>query len=186
VFDPTGRRLAFAAKREGTWHVVDGGHEGPPYEEVDPPVFSADGAALGYTARRGFASLAVIGGHEGSGWAWAGDLVLGPGGRFAYLARLGDRSFVVDDRGQQAFDVVVSGTLAFARGGRRWGCVAGDEGAHKLFVAVEGGKRRPLDGEELVAAVTRLPADERLGQRPDEEVLRRWVAAELEIAAPNP
>jgi len=142
---------------------------------------------MGHLARRGFSHVAVIGGREGPGWEWAGDLVLGPGGRrFAYLAKLGDRSFVVDDRGETAFDLVISGTLAFSRDGRRWGAVAGDADRRRLFIAVEGGARHAIDGEELVAATMRLPPEDRLAHRPDEEILRRWVAAELEIGGERP
>lgn len=56
-------------------------------------------------------------------------------------------------------------------------------GRRRLFIALEGGTRRPFDGEELVAAVAKLPADQRLSQRADEAILRRWVEAELEIVA---
>ncbi len=181
-FDATGRRFAFAAQREGAWRITADGREGGAFDEVSPPVFSDGGEVMGHLARRGASHVAVIDGREGPGWAWAGDLVLGPGGRrFAYLARRGERSLVVDDRGETALDLTVSGTLAFSRDGGRWGVVAGDASAHRLFIAVEGGGRHALDGEELVAAVTRLPPEERLGHRPDEEILRRWVAAELEV-----
>jgi hypothetical protein len=185
AFDASGAHFAFSARRDGKWRVTADGREGPPYDEVEPPVWSP-GGALGYIARRGFLALAVIDGREGAEWAWATDLVLGAGGRFAYLAGHGDHSFVVDDRGQTPYALLVSGTLGFSRDGTRWGCVAGDPRSRRLFVAVEGGARRPVDGEELVAAVAKLPVERRLAQRADEGILRQWVAAELALVSGLP
>jgi hypothetical protein len=183
AFDGSGAHVAFAARRDGRWRVTADGREGAPFDEVDAPTWSDDGV-LGYVARRGFVARAVIDGKEGVGWAWASDLVLGSGGRFAYLAGHGAHSYVVDDRGEREYALVVSGTLSFSREGTRWGCIAGDARSRKLFIAAEGGGQRPLDAEELVAAISKPSADLRPSQRLDAEILRRWVAAELDLPDP--
>jgi ATP-dependent RNA helicase DHX57 len=131
----------------------------------------------------------VIGGVPGPVHPWADDLVLSPDGkRFAYLVRRGPRmavmhaavrrgprKAVLHPGGRYDFDLVLAGSLVFSADGRHLGCLAGDRARRKLFIAVDGRRRRPFDLEELNAAFM-VPRRHRRG------LLRRWVAAELAAA----
>ena len=41
VWGPYGHSVAYAARRDGAWHVVTDGRLGAPYAEVEEPVFAA-------------------------------------------------------------------------------------------------------------------------------------------------
>jgi len=107
--------------------------------------------------------------------AWAGNLLIAPdGGRVIYLARRGEGTAVVDERGAHPFDLLVDGTLLLLRDGRTWACLAGDRRRHRLFVVVEGVAERPrFDWSENVRLVAADPTG---------AALRAWVAAEAELA----
>lgn len=66
-----GGRIAFAARRAGTWSVVVDGQALPAGSYAGDPVFSADGTHLAFVARRGDRWLAVVDGR-----AFAFDLLI--------------------------------------------------------------------------------------------------------------
>ncbi len=176
-FDASGERLAYATRRGKTWRMVDGGVEGTEYAKIDRPHFA--GKTLGFVAKKENVEFVVINGREGLPFDHIGELVLGPDGRgYAYVATKANRTFVVHDGGQVAFDVVVDETLVFSRDGLHWACLVGDATRKRFYITIDGLSERPFDGGELIAAMTRGAAS---GQVNGDHV-RRWISAELELA----
>jgi hypothetical protein len=173
-------RLAWVGRdADGRARMYIDGTAGPAFDDVEPPVFASQGSRWGYIATRGERSLVVIDGRESIGYDWAGDLVLSHDGRHhAYVVRRGHSEIVVHDRGREAFPKVVVGTLAFDRSGEHWACIIGDPTVKRFFLAIDGRPTQPFDLGELAARATRTSA------RRDDEVLRRWVAADLERSLP--
>lgn len=170
-------RLIFLAQRGEDWLVVAGDSESA-WAEVEVPAVA--GAHLGFIAARGDRNVVVLDGKELATWEWAGSLVLSPDGtRYAHLARRGGQTLVVVDGQERTFDVVVAGTLAFSKDGRRFGCITGEAKTRRLFITRDDGKRSLVDLEELVAAISRGDQDALLTS-PDVLLLRRWVEAEVE------
>ncbi|MFH2006122.1 MAG: hypothetical protein ABI333_06015 [bacterium] len=175
----TSGELLYIARQGKQYRVVRGGRPGPLYDAIEPPV--ARGVRWGYTARRDDRHCVVLNGRVAEGGIrarWVGDLVLSrDGGRHAYIVHRGERMSVVHGRQVSTYDVVVLGTLQLSRDGRHWACLAGDAKRKRLFVAVDGQRRIPFDTKELTAALFQR------NRPPRSELLRRWVAAELERAA---
>jgi hypothetical protein len=170
-------RLVFVAQNASGWIVVTGEVGSTAWAEVETPVLA--GAHVGFIGERDERSVVVVDGTERSTWEWAGSLVLSAdGSRLAHLARRGGQSLLVVDGVERTFDVVVAGTLAFSKDGRRFGCVTGEAKTHRLFITRDDGKRTLVDMEEVVAALSRTP--DTLFTSPDVTLLRRWVEAELE------
>ncbi|MDC3954624.1 hypothetical protein [Polyangium jinanense] len=187
VFGGEGGRLAYAARRGRDWHIVENGQEGPAYDAVDRPVFARRGAKFGYVAASRGTRFVVIDGREQRPFAWAGDLTFSADGRYhAYLADDGERMRVMHDGTATPFDSVIAGTLVHAEEGPGWACLVVDKAARKLFIVIDGAKKRPLDAEELAAAMTQPRLEARVARAEDAEILRRWVAAELALARPSP
>jgi len=66
TFSPDGQRVAYTARRDGAWHVVLDGEEGPAYEGCGGLVFfSADGQRTAYAAMRRSKWVLVVDGQEG-------------------------------------------------------------------------------------------------------------------------
>lgn len=171
-------KLVFAAQSADSWLVVHGDRELNPWDEVETPVIG--GPHVGFIGERNGRNVVVIDGEERSTWEWASSLALSRDGtRYAHLARRVGKTFVVIDGLERSFDVVVAGTLAFSKDGRRFGCVTGDAKTRRLFITRDDGKRTQVDMEELVAALSRGNQDALLTS-PDVTLLRRWVEAELE------
>lgn len=171
-------RLVFVAQRGDVWTVVMGDTESTPWAEVEVP--AVGGAHVGFVGERDGRSVVVLDGQDVSTWEWAGSLVLSAdGARSAHLARRDGRTLVVVDGVEKSFDVVVAGTLAFSKDGRRFGCVTGEAKTRRLYVTRDDGKRSQVDMEEVVAALSRS-SPEALLTSPDVTLLRRWVEAELE------
>ncbi|MRG94873.1 PD40 domain-containing protein [Polyangium spumosum] len=182
VFGDAGQKLSYAARRGRGWHVVVNGEEGPAYDAVDRPVLARRGSTFGYVAASRGARFVVLDGREQRPFAWAGDLVLSADGRYhAYLADDGERMHVVHDGVPTPFDSVIAGTLVHAEEGPSWACLVVDRAARRLFIVIDGAKKRALDGEELAAAMTQPRLETRALRARDAELLRRWVAAELGI-----
>jgi hypothetical protein len=106
------------------------------------------------------------------------------GRHHAYLARIRDEMRVVADGKISALEAVVAGTLVHAAEGPHWACLAADEETSRLYIAIDGTNTRPLDVEELAAALTRSRnLEARLAMARNTEILRRWVAAELALSS---
>jgi hypothetical protein len=175
----SGGRLVFTAQHGEVWTVVIGDTENSPWTEVEVPAIG--GSHVGFIGARDGRSVVVLDGKEISTWDWAGSLVLSAdGSRYAHLARRAARNLVIVDGVERNFDVVVVGTLAFSKDGRRFGCVTGELKTRELFLTRDDGKRSLVDMEEVVAALSRGPTDSLLTS-PDVTLLRRWVEAELEF-----
>ncbi len=174
--DATGA-LVFAAKRGDGWHVSRGAEVTGPWVKVED--VQVRGAHLGFVGVRVERDVVVHDGRELASWDWAGSLALSPDGtRVAYLARRGAASRLVVDGVEHPVDLAVEGTVAFSRDGRRVGCVTGERAKRRLRFTFDDGTSRPLDFEELVAAAALAPRDALPAA--DADLLRRWVAAELE------
>jgi len=171
-------RLVFVAQRDDAWLVSLGGEENGPWSELETP--SLGGAHVGFIGERAGQRVVVLDGKELATWDWAGSLVLSADGkRHAYLARRGPHNLLVVDGVERTFDVVVGGSLAFSKDGRRFACVTGEKSTRRLFITRDDGRRTAVDMEELVAALSRVPPEVQLTS-PDVTLLRRWVEAELE------
>lgn len=171
-------RLVFVAQRGAAWTVVTGETENAPWVEVEVPAIG--GSHVGFIGERDERSVVVIDGKEAATWDWAGSLVLSrDGARFAHLARREEKTVLVVDGVERQVEVIVAGTLAFSKDGRRVGCVTGDPKTRRLFISRDDGKRVQVDMEEVVAALSRGNPDALLTS-PDVTLLRRWVEAELE------
>jgi hypothetical protein len=148
------------------------GVPGPAFDQIDAPVF-AD-RRWGYLARRGGRAFAIIDGRESVAYDAVSDLIFSRDGhKHAYVARIGATEMVVHHRGRSAFPKVVAGTLAYDARGEHWACIIGDVRTRRFYLAIDGRPRRRFDLGELAAHTTRATSH-------DAEVLRRWVAADLE------
>jgi hypothetical protein len=176
VFAPGGRRLAYAALRDG-WRMNVDGVDGERFDSLGPPVFSGDGTHVGYLGDREGRRWLVIDGAARAATPTAFDLALGPDGhRFAYLTGSAAHPGVVCDGVAYSFPLIIEETVSFSRDGRHWGVLAGDPAERRLFVAVDGRPARRFDTTELFGSVASAPRD-RIAA-----LLRGWVAAEMEIA----
>lgn len=197
-FDAGGTIIAYAARRKGTWRVVTGGAESPPYEEVEAPLFVGRSAAVAYVARRGEASFLVLDGHQGEVLDGATGLTLSPDGRrFLLAARAGAKVEVLEGavRGgpcgggrctpevtrRARHDLVVGGTLAWSASGAHSGYLAGAAAGRSLFVVIDGARAGALDMAELMAGLAVDP-DAGGALTGDSRLLARWVRAEVELA----
>jgi hypothetical protein len=176
TFAPGGRRLAYAVQRDG-WAMNVDGVDGERFESIGPPVFSADGNHVGYLGERQGQRWLVIDGATRAAAPSAFGLTLGPDGRrFAYVTGSAANPGVVCDGVAYPFPMVVEDTVSFSRDGRHWGVLAGNPAERRLFIAVDGRPARRLDTTELFGSVG-------VGARGGvPALLRRWVAAEMEIA----
>jgi len=167
--------------------IIDG-EAGPIYDEVGVPVWSADGRRLAYPARRGRTWVAVVDGRALAGGSRVCGLTFsGDGRRFAYLTRRGRDWFAVVDGRRFRFDLVIEDSFAFSRDGASWSLIAGDLAAERLFFAVDGRRRVPLDAREVYSAAARLarggPLLDAASDEAAPELLRSWSRAEAERAA---
>jgi len=183
----TGGRLVYIARQASRYRVVFGGLQGPLYDAIEPP--SVGGRRWGYVAHTGKNHVVVINGkirHGPLHARWVGDLVFSADGRrHAYVVHHGGSgsssggtsasASVLHNGRTSTFEMIVGGTLVFSRDGRHWACLAGSRAKKKLFISVDGRRQRPFDSAELTAEVMR-----RSSAHPN--LLRRWVAAELELA----
>jgi hypothetical protein len=171
-----GRHTAYIARDGDERRVIVDEVAGPAYREIDGP--RASEALHGYVGRGPGRSVVHIGERTIEHDVWAGNLVLPPrGDRFAYLLRDGDRTAIVTDRERRTFDAVIVSSLVFDELGERWGVVAIDRAAQRLFVATERGER-PFELDALSAlavadtATTRADFD-------SIEIVRRWIRRAL-------
>lgn len=180
VFSPDGERLAYVGRRAEMAHAVLNGVSGPPFRRIDAPVFGGNGERFGYVGRRKKRSIVVIDGRESIPYEWAGDLVFSPDGkRHAYLAHRNGQPMVAHDDRRSAFDFVIEGSLVFGAGGDHWACIIGIASARRLYIAVDGTPRVPVDLEELTAALMK-PVPTARGGAVTSTMLRTWVSAELD------
>jgi hypothetical protein len=156
-YPPMTESPSYIARSTGGEFVVSNGIPGPEYETVEAPLFSRDGARWGYLAREDSESVVVLNGAVRAKEASIRSLALSPdGSRFAYIVERGGTGYVVDERGDHRFDLLIEGSLVFVRDGRAWACLAGDRGSRRLYVAVEGtSRRRAFDWDEAARRVRR-------------------------------
>ena len=186
---PAVRALSYANDGSGLTFVIrDGDRErvargddyGPWFGSVDAPVFDTLGERWGYIGQDSTHSVIFLNGAEASREEWATDLTLSDdGSRYAYVAQRGALTYVVHDRGERGFDVVVPGTLMFTAYQGRWACLAGNLDREELFVVVEGiSEARPFKWLEVGQMIT--GGGGTVGPDP-EESLRAWVSAEVDV-----
>lgn len=66
ALSPSGRRLAWTARRDGHWHVVDNGSESEAYDRVSKLVWAPRSDALAYAVGQGGAEWVVAAGAHGA------------------------------------------------------------------------------------------------------------------------
>ncbi len=183
AFAPGHAQPTFVARRGARFLVVHDGVEGPPFDDVRPPVHDGGGSRWGYVGRLGDWWFPVVDGRTSRVERWASDPVFSQDGRrVAYLARRGPSMIVVIDGATHRFDLVVDGTLQFDPTGRHWGCLIGTRAERRFHVVVDGVARAPLDVAEAIDATVRTRAAG--GElRDNDRILRAWVAAEMARAA---
>ena len=146
--------------------------EGPVFDEIGVPLWSADGSHLAYAARRDRDWLIVLDGRELVGGKHVGDPVFSrDGSRFGFVARRGKQSVAVIDGHDHPFDLAFEDTLVFSQDHRRWAIVAGDLGREQMFIAVEGRAQLPLPAIEIYSAAA---------QGAQGNVLRAWAQVEVD------
>lgn len=175
-------RYAYAARAPAGWTVVRGAPGGEKelgwFRAVGDPVLVAHSVL--FSAKSDVGSFVVKDGVTQGTYAAVGEIVASSsGGHFAHVARMGSQMLVVRDGAEIPVDLVLEGTLAWSRDGERLGCIVGDAAARNLSFWIDG-EARPFDQEELAAALMKRPEAERLEARVDADLLRAWVAAELE------
>lgn len=174
--------VSYVARRGPLFVVVHDGRPGPAFESVETPVFSASGGRWGYIGHRTDSSVVMIDGHLLRRERWATGMIWSPDGRrHAYVARRGKRTVIVQQRGVFPFDAVVTDTLVFSEDGGHWSCLVGDSDNKEIFITIDGKERRPFDMDEFMAALMR-DVEDHPTDRQRNALLRRWVAAELELA----
>jgi glycosidase len=97
---PDGKRLAYAAEREGCTVVVVDGMEGEKFNLMGryDPIFSPDSERVAYAAARGRRQLVVLDGVPGKEYDYAGWPRFSPDGKHvAYGAAGGDGEYMVID-----------------------------------------------------------------------------------------
>lgn len=205
VFSEDGARFAYAGSKDRAWHVVEDEAIGAPQDRVlglcfegdrwiylaeRDGVWSVGGVAsrgrlselrcgrrvIAYVATEEGRSRAVIGGVEKGAYASVTSLSITVDGRHhAYLARAPKRVLVVHDDVEHAMEGVEVVELALSRDGEHWAALIADAGEKKLWIAIDGKRHAPFDLEELVGHGLEK-------KRVDPEVIRRWLAADLERA----
>lgn len=167
--------------RHEPWVLVLDGAVALTADDLGPLVRAGERWAI--VARRGATQHVVRDGVWSGAYHALGQPVLSPdGARLAALADDGQtRGLLFEGRITPVADAV-DGTVVIARDGRRAGCV-GRDGEDWVF-AFSDGARRPLDFDELVAALTVTPAERRSLDPDVGALLRPWVRAELERPSP--
>lgn len=130
TFSPDGKRLAYAARRNDQWHVVEGENASPGYRTVYRVVFSPDSKSMAYIARSKEGAFAVINGEKQMVFdSVAGELLFSSDSRrLAYSVtektRLGENRMrmVVDGKPGNPFDAI--GAYLFSMDGKRYAYVA--------------------------------------------------------------
>lgn len=171
-------RLTFAAIRPDAACVVRHGVAQPVFDQVSKLVDR--GSHYAYVGQLGERASLLVDGKVIATADAVEDLVAAPdGARFAALLRRGQRWSVLCDGREHAFDRAIAGSLAFGRDGRHFGVVAGEASSRRIFIAIDGVGRRPLDMRELVSLAEKRPE-----ARPEEatRALQALVAAEVDLA----
>jgi hypothetical protein len=151
-----GLRVAYAAQRDGKWHVVAEGKPGEAFDAIAENTlrYSPDGKRLVYATLRDKQWCVVVDGKLGPPYASIGQIAISPDSKtVAYVARQpGVSRVVVNDKPDREYDRVGDGTLVFSGGGRRLAYVA--RSGRASFVVVDG-KRKPRF--DLVGCVNFTP-----------------------------
>jgi hypothetical protein len=173
----SGCDVVYATRDGGGVHVVHGAID-QRYDEIGNIVIGP-GGRVAFAARVAGTWYIVVDARARPVGAYAGDPVFSADGvRLAYVARRDHRWLAVVDERAFAFDLLIDGTLAFSRDGRRWAVIGGDLARERLFFAVDGTHRIPLSPVEIYAAGERAAIHAAPGD--DGAVLRAWAAAEAD------
>lgn len=164
--------LVHVVRERGEERVVGGGHPHAPVDAV-LELATDDAGRVGFIGRRGQVVTVFVDGTQRAVARHAAGLVLGPRGRWAFVAADLSGIRVVHDLGEDVVAGAVPDTLAFSPTGR-WGVVARDPASGGMAIVPEGGGRLRIDAEEVAAAAMRLDDPAGLSA-----TLRAWIAAEV-------
>jgi Tol biopolymer transport system component len=159
VFSPDGRRLAYAALKNGRWFAVVDGKAGTEYDQVGALVFSPDGRRVAYGAKKGDKWLMAVDGQVGPECEAIGSPVFSPDSkRVAYGARKGISWFVVvDGQPEPGYDAIIEGSWVFSSNGKRVAYAAVKNG--RWFAVVDGKAGTEYD---LIGALVFSPDEKRV------------------------
>jgi WD40 repeat protein len=125
TFNSDSKKVAYAARKGGNWHVViDSQEQGASYDNIESLVFSEDGKKLGFAAKMGNEWCAVLDGKESKYYKHVALVNISPNGqRWSFLAVIGTMCHaVIDGKEETGFG---RGHLAvFSRDGKHvayWG-----------------------------------------------------------------
>ncbi len=135
AFD-AGGHLVYTTRAQGQEVVVVDLVPGPSFQEVHPPVFSADGSRFGYAGKRGNEWFVMLDGEKAASYPFVPEspVFSSDGKRVAYRAVRNRRSFVVVDGVEgPKYDLIRAGTIAFSPEGRHvaYACATGE---HRYLV----------------------------------------------------
>ncbi len=125
-FSEGGDHVAYAARRDGKWQLMVDDKPGPSFEAVGRGTryFSADGKTLAYLAVRRGKYFVIVEGVEGKEYDAISDLIVADGGRVAYRAVSGkEQRVVLSGKEGPLCEAIITGSLAFSKGGARFGYV---------------------------------------------------------------
>lgn len=150
-FSPDGRRLAYAARKDGLWFAFVDGKRSGPYDSLDDILWSPDGTRVALVASLGADWCCVVDGKKGEPFDYISHLRFTPDGKtLAYVAREGSEHLVVGTTAGQDYDAV--GPPAFSADGSRVGHRASSQGESFVVVGPPGKQAKVSDAYDEVGS----------------------------------
>ena len=172
-----GGQYAYTAERDDTWFVIHDGIRSFAFSSIGQLTFA--GESLFYKASWDTDKFVVANMVRGPSLKWLGRLIVSPDGlHVAYLGQHWDGSVsVFYDGTVYAVPYAINGSLVLSDDYQHWACLAQDEVNGDIDIVIDGQFRLPFDLEEMMALLMLTPD---ASSAKHEEILRRWVKAELE------